>query len=156
MEIDKILQSRKFVIVMVTLFGLALMVGVFIGGVAVGLHKARFSYAWGDNYERNFVGPRSGPMGMMRGFFGRDLFDAHGSAGDIIKIADNTLTIKENGNTEKSVLVGDGTTIQQFRQTIKLSDLKTGDRVVVIGEPNDQGQIEAKFIRVMPLVSPTP
>jgi len=162
MEIDRILQSRKFIIAVGALFGLALLVGVFIGGVALGLRKARFSNDWSDNYQRNFVGPRGGPLGVMRGWGGYDFMDAHGTAGTIIKIvagasADQAiLTIKDANNTEKSVVANVQTTIQQFRQTIKLTDLKDGVNVVVIGEPDNQGQIEAKFIRLLPTASPIP
>ena len=45
-----------------------------------------------------------------------------------------------------------------MKSNITTNDLKLGDFVVVIGTPNAQGQIEAKFIRVMPAgmpVSPT-
>jgi hypothetical protein len=31
---------------------------------------------------------------------------------------------------------------------IKKDDLKVGDQVVIIGSPNEQGQIEAKLIRI--------
>jgi hypothetical protein len=51
------------------------------------------------------------------------------------------------------VVIKEDTAIMRFRETIKPSDLKVDDSIVVIGEPNDAGQIEAKFIRVMP--SPT-
>jgi hypothetical protein len=40
--------------------------------------------------------------------------------------------------------------IERLRETVKISDLKVDDFVVVIGEPNDSGQIEAKFIRLLP------
>ena len=37
-----------------------------------------------------------------------------------------------------------------MRDEIKISDLKIGDFIVVIGSPNTDGQVEAKFIRLMP------
>src|SRR3990172_4150311 len=69
---------------------------IFAAGVGVGLRKARFSYRWGENYERNFMGSRfndgRGMMGgrsgflcgMMRVFSGRDFRNAHGLSGTII------------------------------------------------------------------------
>ena len=36
------------------------------------------------------------------------------------------------------------------RKNLKLSELKIGDNIVVIGDPNDKGQIQAEFVRVMP------
>lgn len=60
------------------------------------------------------------------------------------------LIIKDRDGTEKIILVTDKTEIRKFRETVKLSDLKIDDYVVVIGEPNDAGQVEAKLIRIMP------
>ncbi len=59
--------------------------------------------------------------------------------------------IKGSDNAEKIVSVKDDTAINRFREKIKVGDLKIDDQIVVIGEPNDLGQIEAKLIRVIPL-----
>jgi len=151
------IKSRTFVVIIIVLFGLALLVGVFTLGAAIGYRKARFSYAWGENYNRNFGGPREGFMGnFARDFSGRDLIDAHGTFGQIMRIDSSTLVIKGPDNVEKSVLIKDDTTIQRLRETIKPGDLKINDSVVIIGSPNNSGQIEAKFIRVMPYSSPFP
>jgi hypothetical protein len=40
-------------------------VASFAVGFSAGLHKARFSYRFGENYERNFVKGRPGDMPMM-------------------------------------------------------------------------------------------
>ena len=40
--------------------------------------------------------------------------------------------------------------IKKFRDSIKAEDLKVGDFVAVIGNPNDQAGVEAKLIRIMP------
>ncbi len=162
------IKSKTFVVIIVVLFGLALLVGAFTLGAAVGYRKARFSYAWGENYSRNFGGPREGFMGnFAKDFSGGDLIDAHGTFGQVIKIdpstgstgspqADSgqaaTLVIKGPDNVEKSVLIKNDTTIQRLRETIKPGDLKINDNVVVIGDPNNLGQIEAKFIRVTPFM----
>jgi hypothetical protein len=150
------IKSKTFVVIIIVLFGLALLVGVFTLGAAVGYRKARFSYAWGENYSRNFGGPREGFMGnFAKDFSGRDLVDAHGTFGQIMKIDGSTLVVKGQDNVEKLVLIKDDTTIQRLRETIKPGDLKINDSVVIIGSPNNSGQIEAKFIRVIPLPSPS-
>jgi hypothetical protein len=59
-------------------------------------------------------------------------------------------------NTEKVVLIKDDTQIQKMMISVKASGLSVDDFVVVIGDPNNQGQIEAKFIRIMPLGMPVP
>ena len=156
-NIVNFLKSKKVLAIIIVLFSLALLVGVFGLGIAVGYHKARFSYAWGENYHRNFGGPRGG---FFRNFSGRDFIDAHGTFGQIVKIDLSTnlgqvatLVIKGQDNVEKIVLIKDDTSIRRFRDAIKPSDLKADDYVVVIGEPNNEGQIAAKFIRLLPASS---
>ena len=135
---------KKIIIVFACLAGIILIfgAGVFVGGM-----KARFSYRWAENYQRNFAGPREG---FMMGFpmpFGGDFIESHGVFGQIIKI-NSDLIIKGQNNIERVVLISSSTTIQKGIQTIKKDDLKVGDNVTVIGSPNEQGQIEANLIRV--------
>ena len=116
-------------------------------GIFVGFKKAGHSYRWGENYERNF----GGPPGFFKGdFLGNGFMGAHGVSGQIIKIDSSTLVIKGKDNMEKVVLIKDDTVIERLRETIKLNDLKVDDNIVVIGQPNEAGQIEAKFIRILP------
>jgi len=122
---------------------------VFKTGMMVGFQKANFSCHWSDNYHQNFGGPRGGFPG---GFGDRDFIEANGSVGQIIKIATSTLVIRGRGNVEKVVLIKADTVINQLKETITINELKTDDMVVVIGEPNNDGQIEAKLIRVMPAI----
>lgn len=144
------IHSKPFKITAIVI-GLVILVLVsFASGVAVGFRKARFSYAWGANYERNFMGPRGGggPFGMMRDFEGRDFRNAHGLTGTILSINDNNIVVKDRDNKENTVNITDKTIIKQGPDTIKISDLKPDLRVVVMGNPDDQGVIKAVFIRV--------
>ena len=38
--------------------------------------------------------------------------------------------------------------MKKGRETVKKEDLKVGDWVVIIGSPNEKGQIEARLIRL--------
>lgn len=122
--------------------GIVLVI-VFAAGVFVGLDKARFSSRFGQNYVRNFGG-------SQRFISDRDFMNAHGSAGQIIKIEGNIITVKNQGGAEKNIIADSQTTIEKMRQQIKLGDLKVDDFVVAIGKPDNQGQIQAKLIRVLP------
>ena len=124
---------------------------VFCLGVFVGTKRADFSFRWADEYHRNFGGPQGGFFGDFMGME-RQFPNANGSFGQIIKIDNNVLTVKDNDgdNTEKTILVNDKTSIVYQKNNIKLSDLKVDDNIVVVGEPNSDGQIAAKLIRVMP------
>lgn len=124
---------------------------IFYAGINVGFHKASFGRAWGENYERNF--------GMMSGrpMFGKDNFpNASGAIGKIIKIELPTIIVQDKNNIEKVILIKNDTQIQKIRESVTTNDLKVDDFIVVIGAPNQQGQIEAKLIRIMPLGMPVP
>ncbi|MFA5021239.1 MAG: hypothetical protein WC517_04245 [Patescibacteria group bacterium] len=140
-------QSRALNGFLAGLAVLIVMLVAFKAGMSVGFQKADFSYQWGDNYHRNFAGPRGG---FAAGFGERDFVEAHGSIGQIIKLDGSTIVTKGPDNLEKVILIDEKTVINRFRDSIGFSGLKIDDFIVVIGEPNAAGQIEAKLIRVMP------
>jgi hypothetical protein len=151
---EKILKVFESKILVGVLYGIGIVIIftlIFSMGVSVGFRKASFGRTWGDNYEKNFG--MMGPGGMMGGRpgFGKDNFpNSHGATGKIIKIELPTIIVQDKDNIEKVVLIKDDTKIQKMMQNIKINDLLVNDFVVIIGSPNDKGQIEAKFIRVMP------
>lgn len=157
---EKIVKSGYFKWTLIAIAALIVVMSAFNTGVHVGFKKANFAYGWDKNYTRNFGGPRPGMMmgdfecsGRAPGGFepfndGRFIMNPHGTNGVILKIASTTLAIKGSDNIEKTVLINKNTLIVAKRQNVTVSDLKTGDEVMVLGDPNDQGQINAKFIRV--------
>jgi hypothetical protein len=151
---EKMLRFFESKILVGVLYGIGIvliLVLVFSAGVSVGFRKASFGRAWGDNYERNF--------GMMPPRFGlgqNNFPNANGAIGKIINITLPTIIVADKDNTEKVILIKDDSKIQKMRAEIKASDLVINDFVTIIGSPNDSGQIEAKFIRVMPLGMPIP
>jgi len=135
--------------VIIGLAGFVVIVLIFSAGMFVGGTKARFSYRWAESYHKNFAGPRAGffvdwrtlpPPG--------DFIEGHGTFGEIIKINDSDLIVKGQGDVEKVILITKDTTIERGRDTLKKDELKVGDSIVIIGSPNEEGQIEAKLIRV--------
>lgn len=154
MDLDKLFKSKNFTKALIGIGCVAVLLLVFRAGIAIGFRKANFSYKWGENYHRNFGGPKNG---FFENFGRRDFIDSHGVFGQIIKIDTVTGTngtiiiIKGSDNVEKIVVLGEETTITAMRKNLKKEDLKVGDSIVVIGAPNDSGQIDAKFIRVMPI-----
>lgn len=149
----EIIQTKYFKATVVTVGGLFVVLVSFAGGVAVGLHKAKFSYAWGENYERNFLGGSEEREGKRaRSFFGKmdmkGMRNGHGVAGEILSVSGDTLIIKNRENQETSVRVNDGTVMNQGKNALALSDLRGGEQVVVVGKPQDDGVIVAHLIRV--------
>jgi len=112
--------------------GVAIIIAfsVFQAGVFVGLHKAKFMNRFGDNYMKNVPG-------------------GHGAIGYVLSVASTTLVVSEK-NVEKIINITADTKIAIRRNAATTTDIKTGDFIVVIGEPDETGQIVAKFIRLMP------
>lgn len=147
------IRSKSFLAIIGVLVFFALMLGSFSAGMAVGYHKARASYAWGESYSRVFAGPRGGFMGdMMRDVDGRDYIEAHGVFGQIIKMEGQTLIIGGRDSLERIVTVLPDTAIRKFRDDVLLTDVKVGDTIVVVGSPSQNGGIQAQLIRIMPPV----
>ena len=129
------------------LAGFVVLILVFGAGVKVGTLKALYSYRWAENYHKNFAGPRGGFLGDWQRFPAGDFISGHGAFGEIIEMKDNGFVIKSRENVEKVIITAEDTTITKGQETIK-DGLKVGDRVVIIGSPDEQGQIEAKLIRL--------
>lgn len=152
---ENFFQSKIFRTIILSIAGLVVLIFVFGFGVYVGIQRTDFSFKWAEDYHRNFAGPKMGFFGDFTNMENQ-FPNPNGVFGQIININGNTLTVKETDgdNTEKTILVGDKTTIIMQRKNIKLFDLKVDDKIVVIGNPNGSGQILAQLIRVIPQNSP--
>ena len=149
MDYKKLFASKKLKTALGALALLVILLAAFKAGEFAAYRKAHFSYRWGENYHRMFAGPRDGFFARrFPDFSGRGFLNAHGTAGSIIKIDGMTIVIKTRDAMEQTALVSDKTTIRRGGETVPISDLKPDDMIVVIGAPDDQGQIRAKFIRV--------
>lgn len=122
---------------------------IFSLGVAVGTKKARFSEHFGKNYERNFAPAPPGPMGFFDDFEGRRMRNAHGIIGTVISASFDKITMKDRENNEVSVSISEKTAIRERRNDLNITDLKNGQKIVVLGRPQEDGSIKADFIRVL-------
>lgn len=158
-KLKEIVFSRSFHLILYGIAGAIFVFLVFGAGVGVGLHKAKYSFQWGENYERNFMGGRPmvpkpqwdrqpAGMGMMRGLDGKDFRNGHGFAGMVISVADNTIIVKDYDGKENTITTNEKTIIKDKNEDVKNTDLKTDQRIVVFGKPGDGGSIDADFIRV--------
>lgn len=129
------------------LLGFIVVILIFSMGMWVGGLKAKYSYRWAESYHKNFGGPKGGFLGDWRKFPAGDFIDGHGAFGEIIELDDTGFVIKGRGDIEKVIVTAEDTVIKKGRETIE-GELQVGDKVTVIGSPNEEGQIRAKFIRV--------
>lgn len=154
MNNNNFFQSKNFKKILYGVGAAIAILTIFQAGMFVGYKKADFSYRWGDNYHRAFGGHRGEErmMGgkMMDSFRGKDFTNSSGAIGRVISLNLPALAIENADGIEKIILINDDTVIRRFRETIKANDLKIGDFVVVIGAPNNNAQVEAKIVRIMP------
>lgn len=140
--------------VIIGLAGFVVIVLIFGAGMVVGGMRAKFSYRWAESYHKNFAGPKGGFFNNWQQLppFPGEFIEGHGTFGEIIKIneSDNefSLVVKGQGDVEKVIIITKETIIEKGRETIKKEELKIGNQIVIIGSPNEEGQIEAKLIRV--------
>jgi hypothetical protein len=151
-NIKNIHQSKTIKGVLIGIITCVILLIVFTAGSSVGEHRARFAGQFGDNFERNLVGPKNerGAMDTMEGDFGKMMPGGHGAVGKILSINLPQVVVSSPDNLEKTILISTSTIIREFTQNIPNSNLKVGDSVIIIGNPNNNGQIEAKLIRIMP------
>ena len=144
-----ILKLKWFWFVVGGILEIILLLLVFRFGVVMGVRKANFNEAWGRNYSRFFGEPRPG---FLPGPGGNDLRSAFGNAGVVMSISTstNTIVIKSNDNNEKTIAIGTSTIMKAGMSSIGIADLHPGDPLVAIGEPGENGEIIAAFIRVFP------
>lgn len=124
-------------------------------GIIVGYRRAVFASNWNQNYNHNFYGM---PMpGFMRSSAEQPPpFNPHGVVGEVIDVGSSSISVQDSNGNEQSVFVATATPIRDMDDTIPLMEIQVGDHVTIIGEPNDNGQVEARFIRVVEESSATP
>lgn len=147
--------SKSFRRTLLIIVGLIFLLVVFQAGVTVGYRKAAFSYHLGDMYYRTFESHDGrGAQGIIvvpgikENF--TNLPGGYGATGKILRVNLPTFVVAGPDNIEKIIFVGSSTSIRRFRDSISATELRNDDFAVVIGTPNEQGQIVAKLIRVVP------
>ena len=87
------------------------------------------------------------PVGLFRQIFG--LTRGHGAVGSIQSINGQNITLLLADGTTQTILVTTQTRIEQNHKRLTLADLKTNERVAVLGSPVDGGNISASLIHVL-------
>ncbi len=80
----------------------------------------------------------------------KELVSPHGTLGTISSINGNILMVRGQNNIEKSIIATTSTSIRHDNDEKTVSDLHASDTVIIFGVPIDDGQIEAKLIRILP------
>ena len=127
---------------------------IFQAGLLVGYSKAVYSNRLGENYFKSFDGreaQREDAVGLRKIFvMGMEVPGGHGAVGKIVQINFPTFIVASNDGIEKVVRVNDQTLVRHTKTENGTTSLAVDDIVVVLGSPNDAGEVEAKLIRIMP------
>lgn len=142
--------NKKIKWLIFTVLILILLIIFFKLGVYWGYKKNSFSYNWCRGYQRNFDPGfySGGGFNKMRKFDKEPFLRGYGISGKIVLIKDSGFVLEDSDGIEKIILVFENTILKKNGLNIKFSDLKEGDFVVILGKPNQNGEIEAKLIRV--------
>ncbi len=160
---SNLLESKVVRTIIWVLAGLIVVFIAFGLGVRVGEDRAGFANGFDRHYFQDFLG--TGPGGGRAGsgvqagqaFGGMPMPSImHGLAGTVIAVTPPTIAVEDWQNNEQSVVVATGTVIREYGGAILLDSIAPGDQVAVIGSPNADGQIVARFIRVFPAASSSP
>jgi hypothetical protein len=141
-------RDKKISVIVLSIIGTLI---IFKMGMFVGYHKALFSYRSDAGFGRGME-MNGDKYGLPKpGFMNEEFSTSHGAVGRIVSVSLPSFVVAGPDNSEKTVTVGDRTMIRRMKDTVSASDIRTDDFAVVLGEPNEAGKIDAKFVRLMPL-----
>lgn len=152
-EFQDFMSSRRTRALGLVLGAFVLALLIFHAGIVVGEHRGRFSRA----YERNrdgsfrpafFPGDFVMPHTFLRG--------AHGAVGTVSSVSDaapRVVTLRTREGENSTILVATTTLIQSVTGADTLSE---GDQIIALGEPDDQGRIQATMVRILLEATTTP
>lgn len=145
---NTILDSKKTRAILWIIGGFAVVLVVFGAGMVVGYRQGVFASHFGKDYLANFRGGVSMMADVLPG--GPPPLNQYGMAGTVLGVDPSSSVISVEGPSgdEGWVVVNGGTMIREENRTISLRNVVPGNTIVVIGDPNGQGQVLARFIRI--------
>lgn len=124
---------------------------IFHAGVEVGQQQPRHSHA-------SFNGLPPQP-GMLSGIMPQQDFvaDGHGAVGTVATVTLPTFILTSRGGLDEEIYAGTSTVVTGGASA-DTSALKSGETVIVIGDPEDtdDGYLDARIIHILPSSAPAP
>lgn len=128
-----------------------ILVGMALGVVAVVLVLGSFAAGFAAGFSRGTGVPVIAQV--IDAITHRESAQGHsehGGMGHIVSVQGNSLTFKSDDGRTTDVTVSERTIIRRNRRAAKISDLKPGDSIVVVGSPGSPGgKLDARLIRVL-------
>ena len=144
------IEASWFSKLIAVLAGLVAALAIFWLGTIVGYRQAEFSSRWAGHYAEVF-GDSHGPFAMPPIGPGADRLDSgNGAVGTVMSVNLPTIAVKNPNEAEKVIILSPQTVIRKFRGQGTTTDIHVGDFLVTVGSADEQGRIDASFVRVMP------
>ena len=115
-------------------------------GLVVGYRRAIFASDFGEHYYRNMLGDPEGQP--VVGAMGYGPLTMHGVTGEVVDVATDTIVVRGSNGSEESVLIVSGTPIRDMNENISEQEIAPNDQIVVLGDPDQDGVVEARFVRI--------
>lgn len=137
-------MNRIVMIVLAVVILLAVSGASFYGGMLYGEGRAQSARTAVGRFTFGAPGDSNNGQG---GQFGQGL--RGGVFGQISEIGDGYLVVTDNNGKQTKVAVTDTTLIEK-NASVKLTDLSTGDPVIVSGSEGSDGVFTARSVQVAP------
>jgi len=134
----------------ISLLILLIILAIFQAGFLVGYRKGVFADNWGKNYTSHGMNTNDPRSYFSPLFPDSDDVNPHGAIGQIVSMNLPTIMIKGPGRAEEVIVINKNTIIRNFKDIASTSDLTIGKPLIVIGQPQENGEISASLIRIMP------
>lgn len=131
----------------VKLIAIVLIIAALGGGFFAGMKYQQSQSQAGRS--GNFQGARNGTFGQRGTGLSAGRQGYRPVSGDIISMDDKSITVKLQDGSSKIVLLT-GTTVYNKSAVVAKSDLKTGEKVVVLGTDNSDGSVTASDVQLNP------
>ena len=153
-DFKDVMSSKNARLVAGTIGAVILSFLIFHAGVVFGTHRNPFG------------GPSDRPdmsRGFHPSFFPGDfemphgfIPNSHGAVGAITEITLPTFRMETREGTSQTISISTSTIIRNIDNSADTSALSVGNQVIVLGDTNSEGRIDAKLIRILPAQMPRP
>lgn len=122
--------------------GAGIVIALFLGGIAVGYQFTGYHHSQAEN-----------ALEMRGGFRRIGMRGMHPESGEVTKIDGKILTIKSDDGETITVTTDDTTRFRHDQSDAKLSDIKTGDTIAIVGRVSDN-KVTARAVIINPDFTP--
>lgn len=125
---------------------------IFHAGVVYGTHRRSFGSFDSDRGFRHSFFP--GGFELPHGFISNE----YGAVGTVATVTPTTLLLQTREGVTQTILISTSTIVRSMGMmgNTSVETLSAGNQIIVLGEPDSHGRIDARLIRILSSAAPTP